>query len=286
MSQPVVNKTEIVNYFNQWKHFRSSFEGFQLIMESQFNALDRLHDEYIRQHEEYEQYRKTSDETNRRLKNELNDMESKYTAIKEELANLKKVSIYTHLSKEMDDLRNYNAILEKQVKQLRANQNAKPAVSELAPPAPSVKDVEEVYDPQKDRAEDSDVEAEGDSDVEADEEAEEADSDEEVEDESEEKDEVTEENADDEEQEDAEDAEVESEENQEEVEDGAEEEQEDADEEEEEPEIEYESRKIGKKYYYVSNEEPVGIYLVIKESGEVGDKVGEYDENDKPVFYK
>ena len=56
-------------------------------------------------------------------------------------------------------------------------------------------------------------------------------------------------------------------------------------EEDEEPEIEYESRKIGKKYYYVSNEEPVGIYLVIKETGEVGDKVGEY-EDDKPVFYK
>jgi predicted RNase H-like nuclease (RuvC/YqgF family) len=54
---------------------------------------------------------------------------------------------------------------------------------------------------------------------------------------------------------------------------------------EEEPEIEYETRKIGKKYYYVSNEEPAGIYQVVKETSDVGDKVGEYDSNNKAVFY-
>jgi hypothetical protein len=52
-----------------------------------------------------------------------------------------------------------------------------------------------------------------------------------------------------------------------------------------EPEIEYETIKIGKKYYYISNEDPRGIYLVIKGSSDVGDKVGEYN-NDKHIFYK
>ncbi len=53
---------------------------------------------------------------------------------------------------------------------------------------------------------------------------------------------------------------------------------------EDEEEIEYEVKKIGKKYYYISNEEPAGIYTVIKEDNSVGDKVGEYD-GDKPLFY-
>lgn len=55
-------------------------------------------------------------------------------------------------------------------------------------------------------------------------------------------------------------------------------------EEEEEPEIEYEAVKIGKKYYYVSNEESQGIYQINKSTNEVGDKVGEYN-GDKPTFY-
>jgi hypothetical protein len=57
------------------------------------------------------------------------------------------------------------------------------------------------------------------------------------------------------------------------------------DDDDDEPEIEYETIKIGKKYYYISNEDPRGIYLVIKGSSDVGDKVGEYN-NDKPIFYK
>jgi len=61
-------------------------------------------------------------------------------------------------------------------------------------------------------------------------------------------------------------------------------EEEDEVEEEQEDDIEYEVEKIGKKYYYVSNEEPKGIYLVIKETNEVGDKVGEF-KNNKATFF-
>ncbi len=60
--------------------------------------------------------------------------------------------------------------------------------------------------------------------------------------------------------------------------------EEEDDEQDEEDDIEYEVKKIGKKYYYISNEEPMGIYIVIKETNEVGDKVGEYN-GDKPKFY-
>lgn len=54
------------------------------------------------------------------------------------------------------------------------------------------------------------------------------------------------------------------------------------------PEIEYDVKKIGKKYYYVSNEEPPGIYAVVKINGEseVGDKLGNLDNKGKPIFYK
>jgi chromosome segregation ATPase len=46
----------------------------------------------------------------------------------------------------------------------------------------------------------------------------------------------------------------------------------------EEPEIEYESVKIGKKYYYISNENPPYVYEVIKGSNDVGDKLGVYNK--------
>ncbi len=59
---------------------------------------------------------------------------------------------------------------------------------------------------------------------------------------------------------------------------------EDQEDEVEEDDIEYAVEKIGKKYYYVSNEEPKGIYLVIKETNEVGDKVGEF-QNNKATFF-
>ena len=55
-------------------------------------------------------------------------------------------------------------------------------------------------------------------------------------------------------------------------------------EEEEEP-LEFEAVKIGKKYYYVSNEEPKGIYQVVKPDDDVGDKIGEYDSDGQPNFY-
>jgi chromosome segregation ATPase len=47
----------------------------------------------------------------------------------------------------------------------------------------------------------------------------------------------------------------------------------------EEPEIEYQSIKIGKKYYYVSNENPQYVYEVIKSSNDVGDKLGVYNKD-------
>ena len=106
-----VSKSEIMNYFNHWKHFRSSFEGFQSIMEGLFNDLDQIQEVYIKQHAEYEKYKSDSEVASNELHKQLEEMESKYNAVKEELANLKKVSIYTHLSKEMDELRNYNKIL-------------------------------------------------------------------------------------------------------------------------------------------------------------------------------
>lgn len=53
------------------------------------------------------------------------------------------------------------------------------------------------------------------------------------------------------------------------------------------PEIEYDVKKIGKKYYYLSNEDPPGIYAVDKVNGdsEVGNKLGHLDNKGKPVFY-
>jgi hypothetical protein len=267
-----VSKSEIMNYFNHWKHFRSSFEGFQSIMEGLFNDLDHIQDVYIKQHAEYEKYKSDSEVASNELRKQLEEMESKYNAVKEELANLKKVSIYTHLSKEMDELRNYNKILEKQLKQ----QRSQPAITLSVVPVVHAKAVEEPSNTNDEKA-NTVNQTEPENEVVS----------EEVEDGT---DETNTESGDEEvEEENEEVEEAEGEEN-EEVEDN-EEEAEDEDEgdgeaeEDEEPEIEYESRKIGKKYYYVSNEEPVGIYLVIKESGEVGDKVGEY-EDDKPVFYK
>jgi hypothetical protein len=49
-------------------------------------------------------------------------------------------------------------------------------------------------------------------------------------------------------------------------------------------EIEYEVVKIGKKYYYRSNEDVNGIYEVLKPSNEVGNKIGIY-ENNKAKFF-
>lgn len=46
---------------------------------------------------------------------------------------------------------------------------------------------------------------------------------------------------------------------------------------EEEPEIKYESIKIGKKYYYISNEEPEYVYEVVKGSNDVGQRLGKYN---------
>jgi len=48
---------------------------------------------------------------------------------------------------------------------------------------------------------------------------------------------------------------------------------------ENEPEIEYETVKIGKKYYYISNEDPSYVYEVIKGTNEVGDKLGKYNKD-------
>jgi chromosome segregation ATPase len=260
-----VSKSEIMNYFNHWKHFRSSFEGFQLIMEGLFNDLDHIQDVYIKQHAEYEKYKSDSEVASNELHKQLEEMESKYNSVKEELANLKKVSIYTHLSKEMDELRNYNKILEKQLKQ----QRSQPAITLSVVPVVQAKTVEETSNVNDEKV-NIDTERE--------------DAYEEVEEVEDDTDETNTESGDEvEEVEEVEEADgEEGEDNNEEVED---EEDDGEAEEDEEPEIEYESRKIGKKYYYVSNEEPVGIYLVIKETGEVGDKVGEY-EDDKPVFYK
>jgi hypothetical protein len=49
-------------------------------------------------------------------------------------------------------------------------------------------------------------------------------------------------------------------------------------------EIEYEVVKIGKKYFYRSNEEINGIYEVIKKTNEVGKKLGMY-QNNKATFF-
>jgi predicted nucleic acid-binding Zn-ribbon protein len=48
---------------------------------------------------------------------------------------------------------------------------------------------------------------------------------------------------------------------------------------ENDPEIEYETVKIGKKYYYISNEDPSFVYEVIKGTNEVGDKLGKYNKD-------
>lgn len=55
------------------------------------------------------------------------------------------------------------------------------------------------------------------------------------------------------------------------------------DENEDDIEIEYEVVKIGKKYYYRSNEDINGIYEVIKPSNDIGKKLGIY-ENNKPKW--
>ena len=46
-----------------------------------------------------------------------------------------------------------------------------------------------------------------------------------------------------------------------------------------EPEIEYETIKIGKKYYYISNEDPSFVYEVVKGTNEVGNKLGKYNKS-------
>ena len=54
---------------------------------------------------------------------------------------------------------------------------------------------------------------------------------------------------------------------------------EDTDEDDDEPEIEYDTVKIGKKYYYVSNEDPSYVYEVVKGSNDVGNKLGKYNKD-------
>jgi hypothetical protein len=51
------------------------------------------------------------------------------------------------------------------------------------------------------------------------------------------------------------------------------------DDDDDEPEIEYDTVKIGKKYYYVSNEDPSYVYEVIKGSNDVGNKLGKYNKD-------
>lgn len=136
--------------------------------------------------------------------------------LKDEIANLKKVSIYTNLNKQIMEKDNYIAVLEKQLNIRQARETLIETKSNHSVEVPLERDV--IIDTEEE-IEDKYVE---DEDIETDE--------------------------------------------------------------EDENEIEYETVKIGKKYYYVSNEEPEMVYEVIKGSNDVGDKIGEYDRDNNKII--
>ncbi len=272
---------------DQWMDFRVSFHGINASIEMMMGMFQQLHTEYVRIKDVHVKEMNKMKETVSELTTKIDKIDSEYTATKDELANLKKVSIYTHVTKKLEEQNNYIKILEKRLERV----HEPVAIPQLTVQSPVAKDVakdvaiklhiEKIHlEPEPACEIDErihgkignveEIEKESDDDTEDVEEEQEDDEvgEEEQEDDEEEGEEETEDVEEEEEQEDEETEDVEEE--------G----------EEEEPEIEYESRKIGKKYYYISNEEPVGIYKVIKETGEVGDKVGEYDENNKPTFYE
>lgn len=166
------------------------------------------------------------------IQKENDDLKYSVLNLKDEIANLKKVSIYTNLNKQIMEKDNYIAVLEKQLNIRQAREALIETKSNQSVEAPKEKPIAIVDEP--------------------------ADTEEEVT--YEQGEEIEDEEADDEEDEDIE------------------------TEEEDENEIEYETVKIGKKYYYVSNEEPEMVYEVVKGTNDVGNQIGEYDrENNKII---
>jgi chromosome segregation ATPase len=176
------------------------------------------------------------------IQKENDDLKYSVLNLKDEIANLKKVSIYTNLNKQIMEKDNYIAVLEKQLNIRQAREALIETKSNHSVEAPKEEPVAIIDKP--------------------------ADTEEEIEDE---------------EADDAEEAEDEEADDAEEADD--EDENEDIEtEEEDENEIEYETVKIGKKYYYVSNEEPEMVYEVVKGTNDVGNQIGEYDrENNKII---
>jgi chromosome segregation ATPase len=139
--------------------------------------------------------------------------------LKDEIANLRKVSIYTNLNKQIMEKDNYIAILEKQmnIRQAReAKLVEKEVVSTINDTSSNIEENTEEPDEVEEVEEDEDIET------------------------------------------DAED--------------------------EDENEIEYEIVKIGKKYYYVSNEEPSMVYEVVKGTNDIGGQLGEYDKENNKII--
>lgn len=291
MSKEVaMNYTQHLNEnADQWNKFKKVMDDHFQIMQQQNSYIQTSKQNYEKEIANLKSAIQQSVTAIESLQKENEVLREQNKNLVEEQAHMRKISIYSNLNKQISEQANYIQMLEK-----RLNARSPKTVEVLSPRV--------VEEPVHEESKPSHVEEDSDEAVSEEEETEEVEDEQEV-------DEQNDSNEDVEETEDheyakeevLEDEEVEEQnDSNEEVEEGDdddvvedavdEEEIEDAEEEEvvedEEPEIEYESRKIGKKYYYVSNEEPAGIYMVIKDTGEVGDKVGEYDDNDKPVFYK
>jgi chromosome segregation ATPase len=191
------------------KEYSNEITDFQLRLLDTNNKLSQTVSHISHLENKYSQINKENEE-----------LKETVLRLRDEIANLKKVSIYTNLNKQIMEKDNYIAVLEKQmnIRQTRENKMNEKVV-EVHDKKETVDDIEENEEEAVDDVEENEEEAE---DIETDE--------------------------------------------------------------ENEDEIEYETVKIGKKYYYVSNEEPEIVYEVIKGTNEVGEKIGKYDrENNKII---
>jgi hypothetical protein len=297
MSKEVImNYTQQLNENSeQWKQFKKTMDDHFRLMVQQNSYIQTSKENYEKEIQQLKASLKQTTTTVHDLSVELESMREKNRILTDELGAMKKISIYSNLNKQIFEQTKYIEVLEKRLSVL-SPKKIEPVVLQKEVVEEEDEEItedsnneepdteesnEDCYTDAEEQEESGDVDGDGENHEEVAEEQEDQNETEEVAEEAaeeeEESNEVVQYVEEDENNEEA--AEEASEE-----ESAEDEEEEDAD--EEEPEIEYETRKIGKKYYYVSNEEPAGIYTVVKETSEVGDKVGEYDENNKPVFYK
>ena len=280
-----------MNYSNELENFKLDSQNIKNQLSEYCSSINKRYESALNTFEKSQsnindiknQYEKTIEQLNQKhllintdLENKVNDLQKRNKELLDEMASLKKVSLLSAMNKQLHEKDLTIDMLQKRIDSLK---------QKLAYESPTIKTPVEIINIVPIEIQPYEIEKHIESEqikkdelVSVKQEENVIEHKEELDDEV--QDEVIEE---DEElnEEEVQEAEVEEDEQEEVVEEEVNDEEEVQ---EEEEEIEYEVKKIGKKYYYISNEEPIGIYTVNKTDNSVGDKVGEYD-GDKPLFY-